>query len=69
MYGGLNFSIRKTAFQACGGFHPDYLPKPLQRYQGDGEIGCLKIQAQGLKALYHPGVCVEARDSGLTANS
>jgi glycosyltransferase involved in cell wall biosynthesis len=50
--GGLNLAIRKTAFQACGGSHPDYLPKPLQRYQGDG----FKIQAQGLKALYHSGV-------------
>ena len=55
--GGLNFSIRKTAFQACGGFHPDYLPKPLQRYQGDGETGlALKVKARGLKALYHSGV-------------
>src|SRR5262249_38745669 len=56
---GANFAIRKTTFQACGGFHPDCLPKPLQRYQGDGETGlALKIRARGLKALYHPGAAV-----------
>src|ERR1035441_5185580 len=30
---GLNFSIRKKVFHECGGFHPDCLPKSLQRYQ------------------------------------
>jgi glycosyltransferase involved in cell wall biosynthesis len=57
---GANFAIKKTAFQECGGFHPDYLPKPLQRYQGDGEIGlALKMKARGLTALYHPGAAVK----------
>jgi glycosyltransferase involved in cell wall biosynthesis len=57
---GLNFCIRKAAFQACGGFHPCVLPKSLQRYQGDGETGlALKMRAGGLKALYHPGVAVK----------
>lgn len=56
---GLNFSIRKAAFQRCGGFHPDCIPKPLQRYQGDGETGLSrKIEQKGLRALYHPGACV-----------
>ena len=31
---GLNFAIRKSLFHDCGGFHPDCLPKALQRYQG-----------------------------------
>ena len=57
---GLNFSIRKADFEACGGFHPDSIPKALQRYQGDGETGlALKIKARGLKALYHPDVSVK----------
>jgi glucosyl-dolichyl phosphate glucuronosyltransferase len=56
---GLNFSIRKDVFYECGGFHPDCLPKALQRYQGDGETGLsLKIKAKGLSALYHPDVAV-----------
>lgn len=56
---GLNFSIRKTVFQTCGGFHPDCIPKTLQRYQGDGEAGLsLKVSERGLRALYHPGVAV-----------
>jgi glycosyltransferase involved in cell wall biosynthesis len=57
---GLNFSIRKTAFEACGGFHPDCVPKALQRYQGDGETGLAhKLKVLGLKALYHPGVALK----------
>jgi glucosyl-dolichyl phosphate glucuronosyltransferase len=57
---GGNCAIRKAAFQACGGFHPDSMPKPLQRYQGDGEVGlALKMAARGLKALYHPGAAVK----------
>jgi len=57
---GLNLSIRKVAFEACGGFHPDCVPKPLQRYQGDGETGLAhKIKLQGLRALYHPEAAVK----------
>ena len=56
---GLNFSIRKKVFHECGGFHPDCLPKSLQRYQGDGETGLtMKIKEKGIAALYHPGVAV-----------
>jgi glycosyltransferase involved in cell wall biosynthesis len=57
---GGNCAIRKTVFKACGGFHPDTLPRPLLRYVGDGEIGLAHvIKAQGLKALYHPGMAVK----------
>jgi len=56
---GLNYSIRKKVFHECGGFHPDCLPKGLQRYQGDGETGLnLKIKEKELSALYHPDVAV-----------
>jgi glycosyltransferase involved in cell wall biosynthesis len=57
---GLNFSVRKSVFQACRGFHPDLVPKALQRYQGDGETGLsLKISKLGSHAaLYHPDVAV-----------
>jgi glycosyltransferase involved in cell wall biosynthesis len=57
---GLNFSIRKRTFEDCGGFHPDCIPKALQRYQGDGETGlAIKIKNAGLSCLYHPGVAVK----------
>jgi glycosyltransferase involved in cell wall biosynthesis len=57
---GLNFSIRKSVFDRCGGFHPDYIPGALQRYQGDGETGLtLKVKAAGFHALYHPQVAVK----------
>jgi glycosyltransferase involved in cell wall biosynthesis len=56
---GLNFAIRKEVLRECGGFHPDCIPKLLQRYQGDGETGLsLKIKAKGLIALYHPQVAL-----------
>lgn len=56
---GLNFSIRKKVFHECGGFHPDCVPRVLQRYQGDGETGLtLKVKEMRLAALYHPGVAV-----------
>src|SRR4029077_15714003 len=50
---GLNFSIRREVFVKCGGFHPDTVPAPLQRYQGDGETGLsLKLKAAGFRTLY-----------------
>jgi glucosyl-dolichyl phosphate glucuronosyltransferase len=56
---GLNFAIRRETLFAQRGFHPDSLPGPLQRYQGDGETGLsLKIKRSGLKALYHPKASV-----------
>jgi len=56
---GLNYSIRRTAFQEYGGFNPDAFPKKLQRYSGDGESGLSwKIKDQGLRVLYHPGAAV-----------
>jgi glycosyltransferase involved in cell wall biosynthesis len=69
---GLNFSIRKTVFQDCGGFHPDTMPKSLQRYQGDGESGlALNVKEKNLKALYHPeaGVAHMIPASRLTVES
>ena len=56
---GLNFAIRRETLFAQGGFHPDSLPGPLQRYQGDGETGLsMKIKRSGLRALYHPNAAV-----------
>lgn len=66
---GLNFSIRKDVLLELGGFHPDCISKPLQRFQGDGETGLsLKIAQAGLKALYHPQISVhhEIASSRLT---
>jgi len=56
---GLNFAIRRETLFAQGGFHPDSFPKPLQRYQGDGETGLsIKLRQSGLKAVYHPAASV-----------
>jgi hypothetical protein len=57
---GLNFSIRRTAFEEWGGFNPDCMPKTLRRYQGDGETGVAhKARARGAVALYHPGLALK----------
>lgn len=34
---GCNFSIRRQALEAVGGFHPDGVPRDLLRLRGDGE--------------------------------
>jgi glucosyl-dolichyl phosphate glucuronosyltransferase len=56
---GLNFSIRKNALFALGGFHPDIFPTYLQYLQGDGETGLTQqAKRRGFKAIYHPKVLV-----------
>jgi hypothetical protein len=55
----LNYAIRRETLFRLGGFHPDYVPKPFEQYQGDGETGMAwKVQAQGLKILYQPKAIV-----------
>lgn len=50
---GLNFSIRRSVIEDCGGFHPDLVPSHLQRWQGDGETGLtMKVEAAGFRADY-----------------
>ncbi len=57
---GLNFSIRKNILFEYGGFHPDNIPKLLQRFQGDGETGLsLNLVRAKVKALYHPQASVQ----------
>ncbi len=52
---GLNFTIRTESLFDLGGFHPDCIPKRLQKFQGDGETGLsLKARGKGLKAIYNP---------------
>lgn len=34
---GCNFSVRRQALEAVGGFHPDSVPRDLLRLRGDGE--------------------------------
>jgi glucosyl-dolichyl phosphate glucuronosyltransferase len=54
---GLNFVIRKSAFESLKGFHPDVIPQNIQFLQGDGETGLsIKAKEAGMKALYHPNV-------------
>ena len=50
---GLNFSIRRSVVERCGGFHPDLVPTHLQRWQGDGETGLTKkVEAASVRADY-----------------
>lgn len=59
---GLNFAIRRSVLEECGGFHPDCMPDDLQHFQGDGETGLTrKIAARGRKALYEPRMKVMHR--------
>jgi glycosyltransferase involved in cell wall biosynthesis len=52
---GLNFAIRRSALHDLGGFHPDCVPKELQRFQGDGETGLtMKARSYGYRAVYQP---------------
>ena len=57
---GANFAIRKTAFQACGGFHPlTACRRRCNATRVTAKSGLtLKMRARGLKALYHPGAAV-----------
>jgi len=51
---GLNFVIRKTAYEKLRGFHPDIVPQRIQFLQGDGETGIsIKANEMGMKSLYH----------------
>jgi glycosyltransferase involved in cell wall biosynthesis len=52
---GLNFAIRRRALRDLGGFHPDCIPRELQRFQGDGESGLTtKARSHGYRAVYQP---------------
>lgn len=52
---GLNFSIRRHSLIELGGFHPDYVPKPFDHYQGNSETGLAwKAKERGLKIMYQP---------------
>lgn len=54
---GLNFCIRKEALIALDGFHPDSMPKLLQKFQGDGETGLTsKAALRNYNAVYSPGL-------------
>jgi len=48
-------AIRRETFFKLGGFHPDYVPREFQRFQGDGESGLTaKARDMGMQALYEP---------------
>jgi hypothetical protein len=52
---GCNYSIRKEVFYRVNGSHPDYLPSPWKRCQGDGEAALsIKVAALGHQAFYSP---------------
>lgn len=60
MVWGLNLAIRRRVLTELGGFHPDNIPRELQRFQGDGETGLTRAAAaRGLKARYEPRALLE----------
>jgi glycosyltransferase involved in cell wall biosynthesis len=59
---GCNFSIRKSALLAAGGFHPDGVPKERAHLRGDGETYVAQhVAAHGGVCLFHPGATVHHR--------
>ena len=59
---GLNFSIRRKTLFDVGGFHPDYIPKPFECYQGNAETGLAwKAKAIGFKIVYQPKALIHHR--------
>ncbi len=56
---GCNFSVRRDALVAAGGFHPDALPWELIEYRGDGEAGLAEsVEAKGGRTYYNPDAAV-----------
>jgi glycosyltransferase involved in cell wall biosynthesis len=52
---GCNYSIRKSVFLENSGTLPDYYPKGMSQYIGDGESGLsFKLQQKGFLAAYNP---------------
>lgn len=50
---GCNFSVRRQALDAVGGFHPDGMPKESLRFRGDGESHVAHaVRACGFTALF-----------------
>lgn len=59
---GCNFSIRRWALAAAGGFHPDGVPADRLRWRGDGESHVSAwVRRSGLRALFHSGASVGHR--------
>lgn len=56
---GCNYSVRRDLFYRVGGSHPDFVPEPWKRYEGDGETALsIRIAAAGHEALYHPDCAI-----------
>jgi glycosyltransferase involved in cell wall biosynthesis len=56
---GCNFSIRKPILREAGGFHPDSMPRSLQKYRGDGESYVSAfVKRNNFKTLFHPEASV-----------
>jgi glycosyltransferase involved in cell wall biosynthesis len=50
---GCNFSVRRAALDAVGGFHPDGMPKEQLRFRGDGESHVAReMQRLGWRARF-----------------
>jgi len=61
---GCNFSIRRVALLAAGGFHPDAMPTDQLRLRGDGETAVSDaLRKAGLRARFHSGASVAHRVS------
>lgn len=59
---GCNFSIRRQALIAAGGFHPDAMPAERLRWRGDGETHVSEwVRRSGMQAIFDSGASVQHR--------
>lgn len=59
---GCNFSVRRDALEAAGGFHPDGFPEEHIHLRGDGETAVTDhIRKSGLIARFNSGASVMHR--------
>ena len=59
---GCNFAIRAELVRACGGFHPDAVPRESLAFRGDGESAlAAAVAASGRRLRHAPGARVRHR--------
>jgi glycosyltransferase involved in cell wall biosynthesis len=59
---GCNFSVRREALLAAGGFHPDAMPRERLPWRGDGESHvAVAVRDAGYAVLFDSGASVQHR--------
>lgn len=59
---GCNFNLRRAAFEAARGFHPDGVPRERLPWRGDGEMHVGRtVQARGWRTVFDGAASVHHR--------